>query len=894
MRKTNPKQGTPRPLGPRWATRLLHWLGHPDTREELQGDLLELYAHWVKTLGTRRANWRYALNVFRLLRPLAQSKRSGNYPIPEYQTTHLLSPIMLRNYLSISLRNLWRNRQVSSINVFGLAIGLACGLVIFLLVSYLFSFDRYHAKADRTLWVVTDIRHENVVPTDATPRPLGDVLRRDYPFVESAVRLENTYGRIIGVPDGKGGFAKKFEESRNICFTEPQFFDVFDVKWLSGNPKSALSAPNTVVLSERYAQKYFDTDNAIGQTLRFDNQADLTVTGIIKNPPSNTKLRYDVLISYGTIAAMMGDGGKQAMQNWEGVTTMCFVALREGVAPQRLTDALVATGKKHLTTREAKLLNFHALPLSDLNHNPQYGGTAPRPILYALIIVGLFLVIATCINFINISTAYALKRSKEVGVRKAMGSTRMQLIGQFLIETTLVTLTAVVVAILFAYLALPLLNNALAILGTDLSVIDLVKPGSLLWFGSLILGVILLAGFYPSLVLSRFNPVAALRGRLTAKQVGSISVRRGLVIVQFFITQLFIIGLIVMMAQVRYLQKKDLGFYKEAILTVPVPTNDPVRQQTLRNQLQALPGVEQVTLAAEPPASRHRDLVSFTFDTHTQPEKFPIRAKIGDMNYVPLFKLKLLAGHNFSTNDTTSYEALVNATLVKQLGLSSPTDVLGKQLTIWGQNRVIVGVVNDFNTDELYATIPPTTLINYHLENNMAAVKLNPADLSATASAVEASWNKLFPEYVYKATFVDEMLDQFYLKERILLGLIQVFSLIAILIGCLGLYALVSFMSESKTKEIGIRKVMGATVNEVLWLFGREFSKLMLIGFALAAPLGWFLMRGWLNGYAYHIDFGGWIFALALGLIVVITLLTVSYQSLKAAIMNPAKSLRSE
>ncbi|MCY7360358.1 MAG: ABC transporter permease, partial [Rudanella sp.] len=377
---------------------------------------------------------------------------------------------MLRNYLSISLRNLWRNRQVSLINVFGLATGLACGIVIFLLVSYLFSFDRYHAKADRTFWIVTDIRHEHVMPTDATPRPLGDVLRRKYPFVESAVRLENIFGRIVSVPNGNGGFTKKFEESRNICFTEPQFVDVFDVKWLAGNAKTALSAPNTVVLSERYARKYFDTENAIGRVLHFDNQSNLTVTGIIKNPPSNTKLRYDVLISYSTVPTLMGDGGKRAMQNWEGVTTMCFVALREGVSPLRLTDALLATGRKYLTTKEAKLLDFHALPLADLNHNPQYGGTAPRPILYALILIGLFLVIAACINFVNVATAYALKRSKEVGVRKVMGSTRFQLIGQFLTETTLITLTAVAVSVLLAHLSLPMLNNALAVLGSDISV----------------------------------------------------------------------------------------------------------------------------------------------------------------------------------------------------------------------------------------------------------------------------------------------------------------------------------------------------------------------------------------------------------------------------------------
>ncbi|WP_018619043.1 ABC transporter permease [Spirosoma luteum] len=871
---------------PRWADRLLEWVVAPHLLEEVQGDLHERFYQRVRTVGPDEARRRFIWEALGFLRPFAVKHKLDHTPT---------SPaFMLRNHLIISLRNLWRNRQVNAINGVGLAVGLACGIVIFLLVSYLFSFDRYHAKADQTYWIVTDIRHDNVIPTDATPRPLGDVLRRDYPFVENAVRLENSFERIVSVPNGKGSFAKKFEESRNICFTEPQFFQIFDVKWLRGNPRTALSSPNTVVLSERYARKYFDTDEAIGRVLRLDNQTDLTVTGIIKNPPSNTKLRYDVLIAYSTVPALIGAGGKQAMQNWEAVTTMCFVTLREGVAPQRLTDALIATGKKHLTTQDAKRLDFHALPLADLNHNPQYGGTAPRPILYALIIVGLFLVIAACINFINVTTAYALKRSKEVGVRKAMGSTRMQLIGQFLTETTLIIVAAVCMGLVFAHFCLPILNTALAVLGADIAITDLANARSLTWFAGLTVGVILLAGFYPSLVLSRFNPITALRGQLTTKELGSISVRRGLVVVQFFITQLFIIGLIVMMSQVQYMHQKDLGFYKGAVLMVPVPTNDPLRQQTLRNQLQALPGIDQVALGAEAPASRQRDPVPFTFDTHAEPENFPTRVKIGDMNYVPLFGLKLLAGHNFRSNDTTSNEALVNEKMVKQLGFRSPDAILGKQLTIWGQRKVIVGVLKDFHTDELYSAISPTTFINYHSENNIAAIKLNPADLPATTKAVETLWNTLFPEYVYKAYFLDEMLDQFYLKEHILLGLIQVFSLIAILIGCLGLYGLVSFIAESKTKEIGIRKVMGATQNQVLWLFGREFVRLLLLGFVLAAPIGWLLMRGWLNGFAYHVSFGWWIFAVALGATVLITILTVSYQSMKAALMNPATSLRSE
>ncbi|RRB11912.1 FtsX-like permease family protein [Larkinella knui] len=799
---------------------------------------------------------------------------------------------MLGNYLKISLRNLWRNRLSSVISTVGLSVGLASGLTIFLLVNWLFSFDRYHTKADRTYWIVTDIRHDNLVPSDATPRPLGDVLRRDYPFVETAVRLELAFRKIIGTPDGKGGLAKKFEESRNIGFVEPQFFEVFDVKWAKGNPKTALTAPNTVVLSERYARKYFDDADPIGRTLRFDNQTNLTVTGLIKNPPSNTKLPLEVLVSYATLPGLTGDS--HFLQQWGGPNTLCFVALREGASAAQLARAFAAIRRKYLAAPEAKRFDFRALPLSDLNHNPQYGGHAPRPILYALIIVGLFLVMAACINFINVATARAIKRSKEVGVRKAIGSTRGQLIGQFLTETTLVVLAAVGLALLLTQLNLPLLNTALAKLNADLSVLDVFRPGSLLWFSGLVLGVILLAGFYPSVVLSQFNPVAALRGRMTTQQVGGVSVRRGLVVGQFFITQLFVIGAIVVTRQVRHMQQADLGFNKESVLTVPVPTTNPGQQQTLREQLAQIPGVEQVALAGDPPASYRRPPVPFTYDRHPEPEKFPVTVKTGDKDYVSLFKLKLIAGRNFQTNDSTNNEALVNQAMISQLGLHSPGEILGKRLAVFGSDKTVVGVVSDFQVGKLHGRIPPTALLNRPADFAMAALKLTPATLTTTVQAVEDVWNQQFPQSVFRAAFVDDLVNEFYLTERILLGLIQVFSLVAILMGCLGVYGLVAFMAESKTKEIGVRKVLGATSAQLLWLFGREFGKLVLLGFLVAAPLGWWLMNTWLQGYEYRIELSWWIFALAALLTAGITLLTVSYESVKAALTNPVKSLRSE
>ncbi len=875
--------------GPRWADWLLEWFCSPYLLEEVQGDLHERFLRDVERLGVEKARQRYARNALGFV-----IHRPGR-PIMVWSQTPKPEPAaMLRNFVKISLRNLWRNRRVSAISMAGLAIGLAGGITLFLLVTYLFSFDRYHAKADRSYWIVTDEHHDNVRPTDATPRPLGEVLRRDYPFVESAVRLDNIFRRVISVPDGKGRYLKKFEESRNICFTEPQFFQIFDTEWLDGNRKTALSTPNTVVLSERYAQKYFGNVNPIGRVLRFDNKVNLTVTGLIKNFPSNTKLRYDALISYATVPGWLGEFGNREMQFWGGISSMCFLTLREGTPVDRLLNVFPAIEKKYLSAQEAKTFEFHAIPLGELDHDPQHGGRSPRPILYALILVGLAIVLAACINFVNLATAQALKRSKEVGVRKTMGSSRRQLIGQFLTETALIVVGAGFMALLLVQLGLPMLNTSLSVLGADLSLLDLLKPDAVGWLAGLLLGVILLAGLYPSLIVARFNPVAALRGRLTTQQVGSVNVRRGLVVMQFFITQLFLIGVIVMMGQLRYMKQADLGFAKEAILTVPLPTSNFLRQQTLLESLEAVPGVDQVALGADPPAANRIMGGPFTFGSGTGLKKFEGRVKVGDVNYAGVYGLKLLAGRNFRSNDTTQQEALVNETMLKQLGLPGPSALLGKQINIWGKNKTIVGVVRNFHTEGLRATIQPTAILNDYHDNHIASLKINPANLPAAMKAIEAVWNAQFPESVYSAVFADDMLAEFYITERILLGLAQVFSVPAILIGCLGLYGLVSFMAEARTKEIGVRKVLGAHSGQLLWLFGREFSRLIVIGFLLAAPIGWFLMRGWLQSYAYHINLSWWVFALTLLVAVVVTVLTISYESLKATLINPAKSLRTE
>ncbi|MGM9506684.1 ABC transporter permease [Larkinella sp. GY13] len=799
---------------------------------------------------------------------------------------------MLKNYFKVAFRTLLRHRTYSLLNVIGLAVGLACGILIFLVVGFQLGFDAYHQKADQIYRVVTELTHETTTYSRGTPKALAGVLRRDYPFVETAARIKRMRSNLLSIPRADGGFLRKFQEERTVSFADPDLFEVFDFQWKTGTPKNALTAPNSVVLTEKYVRKYFGDANPIGRTLRLDNRLNLTVTGVLSDHPVATNLSDEVYISYSTVAGL----DAQSLQNWDDLNSeeMTYVTLPENTPVSQLDAVFPDIVRKYYTGENAKIYQFHAQPLSDIHFDTKYGGRMDTKLLYALGIVGVFLVLAACINFVNLATAQALRRSKEVGVRKALGSTRGQLFRQFMTETALITLAAVALALALAQTGLPLVNQAMAIFNANFSLTDLLQPKSLMLFLLLIGCVIGLAGFYPSLIVSGFNPIAALRRKMTTEQVGGISVRRGLVVVQFFITQLFVISVIVIMSQLRYVRTIDLGFTKETVLTIPVPTPDPLKQETLRNRLRQIGAIQDVAFGNAPPASSMINESSFTFDNRAEPEKFETRTKIGDKNYVPLFGLKLLAGRNFLTSDTVAKEIIVNEMMVKRLGLTSPDAILGKRINVLGTDRMVVGVVNDFHVNSLRMAVTPTVIFKDFTENRMAALKVSPAHLAETLKQVEKTWNGLFPELVFHYQFMDEIMDRFYTAETIMLGFAQVFSLIAILIGCLGLYGLVSFMAESKTKEIGVRKVLGASVGQILWLFGREFGRLVLLGFAVAAPLGWWLMSTWLQDYTYRIQMEWWVFG-ATGLLAsLITLATVSVQSAKAALMNPVTSLRSE
>ena len=806
---------------------------------------------------------------------------------------------MVIHYLTVAKRQLWQHRHVHLTSLLGLSLGLASGLIIFLVVDYMFSFDRYHPHGERSYWVVTDVIGETTMPTDAAPRPLADVLRRNYAFVETATRLETFYGRTLSVPNGKSGWLKKFAEARTVCFAEPEYFDLFGVEWVSGNHKTALVAPNTIVLSERYARKYFDTAPALGRTLRLDNKVDLTVTGIVKDPPANTQMRFDAFVSYTTIPVLEGSNALTD-SDWQGLQAMCFVRLRPGADPDHLRRALPQIRRQYLPIQEVAHYAYHGLPLSELNH--QRSGEAPRPFLYALIGVGVLLVLAGCINFINLATARALKRAREVGVRKVMGSTQGQLISQFMAETALLVIGAMLMALLITQLSLPLVNRTLAasieMLRPTLSIVDVVKPRAVGWFISLFVGVTLLSGLYPAFVLARFTPAKALSGQSSQRLTGKFTLRQGLIGSQFVLMQGFILAVLVISAQLRHMQRTTWGFQYESILTIFLPQQGPVpvlTLSTLRQQWGQIPGVEQVTFGSDPPASAYNRPSPFSYHTTTQPEAFETRVRAIDAQYLSVFDISLVAGRTVrAISDTTSHDALVNETMVKRLGVSSSTAILGKRIRVKGRDRTIIGVVKDFRSGDLHQPILPLTLINDLPHSRVAMLRLSPTAPGQTRQAIQRVWDTVLPDQVYRAQDLVDLMAGFTATERLLAGLVQAFAWVAIGLSSLGLYGLVTFLSEAKAKEMSVRRVLGARTSQLLWLLGREFGKLLGLGFLVAVPLGVWGLSGWLQQYTDRISINGWLLAATLILTSLITALTIARQALKAVYANPIQALQGE
>ncbi len=801
---------------------------------------------------------------------------------------------MLKNHLKTAWQNLRSHKSYVAINTIGLAVGIGASLLIFLLIQYETSFDNFHKNKERIYRVVGATKTRNGMSySKGSAFPVAEALRTDYPQLEHVARIFGRDNQQITLLNDKANAPeKKFKE--NVFFAEPEFFDIFNFPFLAGDSKTALSEVNTAVITQETAEKYFgDWHEAIGKFIMYDNDKNKVckVTGVLKNIPANTDFPLQVVLSFKT---SQGEDGSTDWSIQDG-SLNTYVVLPKNMSSRQFDNNLKTFVKKYTPTEYANH-GYILQPLGNIHYQSEFGtyrgSTFSKVLITALSLIGIFLLIIACINFINLATAQAVNRSKEVGIRKVLGSSKKQLIIQFLSETFLITLGSVVIAIVFAFIALPVLNNLLQIsLG--------MQPGFTLiaFLFSIIIIVTFLSGFYPAIVLSGFNPIKVLKSKFTSKTAGGLSMRRVLVVFQFTVAQTLIIGTLIVVSQMNFFQNASMGFDKDAIVMVPT-ANDSARQfksDALKTQLLQLAGVKNVSLSTFSPMDNAGWDGDFRFDNATKKSDFNPDFKWADADYFKTYNIQFIAGRPYYPADSVN-GFVVNELMVKKLGFKNPEDILGKKINIFNGNIIapVVGVVKDFNGNSMKKELKPIALGSWKLVYRVFNIKIQPQQAKQTLEAIEKLWNKTYPDFVYEYQFLDEKIASFYKQENQLSQLFKIFAGIAIFISCLGLYGFVSFMAEQRTKEVGIRKVLGASVSGIVYLFSKEFALLIGVAFLIATPLAYFIMHKWLQHFAYRIDIGVGIFLLTILISEVIAWLTVARRAIKAAIANPVNSLRSE
>ena len=800
---------------------------------------------------------------------------------------------MLKTYFTIAWRNLRRNRSFAVTTIFGLSLGIASAILIFTVISYHLSFDNFHANTDRIYRVVSEFHFDNTQFQEGVPQPLGKAFRNDFAFAETTARVRVYHDVTVSVTDAAE--VKKFREIDVAAFAEPAFFDLFNFPLLKGNKKAILTKPHTAIITEKMAKKYFGEEEAIGKIIRvnsFNKSVDFSVNGIVKDIPANTDRKQQIYLCYDNLKDYNKYYASDSSWGSTSDDMNFFVRLKPGITKSIVEGAFPALVKKYLDAEDAKVTRFKLQPVSNIHFNPDFGGAVNKKYLWALASVGLFLIITACVNFINMAITQAMNRSKEIGVRKVLGSLRLQLFLQFLVETVIITLVAGLLAYGMATIALPYINELFKEELTTALLQQWQLPVFLVLLG---IFVVFMAGSYPGLVLSRLRPVVALKGKLSSKSFGGISLRKALTIVQFAICQALITGMIIISGQMNYSTTSDLGFRKDAVVVLPLPMNNKTKMNTLRLRMKEVAGVEKITLCRNAPASRSNSFTGVRFENQAKEQAWEINLKEADEQYISTFDLKLAAGRNFFPSDSVR-EFLVNETVVKKLGFTSAQDIIGKTLRLNGGTIVapITGVVKDFYNKSFHEAKQPIVIMPDYKQFRNCAVRINQQHTQTTLASLEKIWNETYPDHVYSYRFLDESIADFYKFESIMLRLVQIFAGIAILIACMGLYGLVSFMAVQKTKEIGIRKVFGAGTWNILWLFGKQFTKLVLIAFVIAAPLAWLVMHRWLQDFVYRMQISPWIFVVVIAFTFIVAMLAIGYTSLRAAVANPVKSLRAE
>ncbi len=808
---------------------------------------------------------------------------------------------MLKNYFIVALRNVKRNKGFFALNFVGLYISVVVCVLIALIILHETSFDK---RDDSSLSIYRIVNHTTSATgttySGVTQYPLATALRAAMPGQQLISQIHYQGDDIISFDD------KKFKEP-NVVFADSVFPKLFALNVKRGSIKRALAEPGYAILTEKTAQKYFGDNDAVGKRIKLDAFLDLEVAAVIANAPANSHLQYNMLVSYRSLDPRF-IGGFPLDQWGLNANGYTYIGLSGDNKVTNTETILAGIAAKYVNTDKATSRAHYKLqPLADIHFNQLYPKnpyyTINYTYLYLLAAIGLFLILAACINYTNLSTALAIKKSKEVGVRKTMGATRAHLINQFLSETFLVTALVIAAAALSVRPLLPYLNTFL----------DKNIPTNWLTYktaGFLVclwLAISLLAGVYPAFVLSGFNPIAALKSKISSPKASVVNLRRGLVVFQFLTAQMLIICAIVVARQMAFMQSTPLGFNKGQVLDISLPENKPEQLQALRSQLMNIPGISSVSLSLGAPVSDNNANTGFNLREKYALNQLDVAIKSADKNYIQTYGLQLAAGRWFTDNDELKiaatvpdslkqYAMVLNETAVKSLGFSNPQDVLGKYIT-FGFNDIsapVIGVVKDYHIASLHEAVKPVIMIQMPFFYFNAGIKFNNGYTTAMLKSIEKAWTTVYPNSLFETNFLDEHVASLYKDEKRTEQLFNIFTFLSIVINVLGLVGLLSFMIEQKTKEVGIRKVLGASVADISFILSKDFLRLIIIAFLVAAPLAGYLMNRWLQNFAYRTSISWWVFAVSALAALVVTCAAVGFQTIKAALANPVKALRSE
>ncbi len=808
---------------------------------------------------------------------------------------------MLKNYFKIAWRNLQKKKVYSVINILGLGVGMACCLLIFMFVQDELSYDNYHEKGDR----IYRVTHGSSSPegvtegSEAEPfwvwgnAPVGPALKQEFPEIEKIVQFSGRSDLLLS-------YGETTQQEDGVFFMDSTVFDVFSWELIEGNPKTALVAPFSIVLTESTAKKYFGDEDALGKTLKGSesagraNAGDYTVTGVMKDVPGNSHFKFNALLSLSTFK----QSRPEIFDDWGYVDTYTYLLVNEQFGQAAFHAKIPDFIQRGNTDSEEFGYTIRLEPLKDVylrtTADRQPGETGSLSNIYVFSMIGLFILIIAMINFMNLSTARSMERAKEVGIRKSIGADRKSLIFQFLGESLIIVFLAALVAILFVSVSLPMMND---LTGKVFDLAQVVNWQTVPFFLGIMLLVGLLAGSYPAFVLSSFQPVMILKG-INKSSAKGVFLRKGLVIFQFSLSIALIAGTMIVYSQMGHLLDKEMGFDKEQMLVLDYNYDEQVNfmSSALKTEMENLPSVTSAAFSRSVPGSYFPNAYTTIESANGElvGEAQPI-FQVG-IDFVNHYNLELVAGRSYSRDyPSDSSSALVlNEAAARQYGYSNPADIIGKKFDQWGRSGEVIGVVKDFNYISLHRTIEPLTLPFEPYASRYLSLKITGEDLPATLSQVEEIWKKLAPQRPFLYSFLDEDFNTQYQSDFRFRKIFTTFSVLAILIACLGLLGLATYTAEQRTKEIGIRKVLGADIGSIVGLLSKDFIKLVLVAIVVATPLSWFAMNKWLEGFAYQVPIHWWIFGIAGLLSIVVALFTISFQSIKAALMNPVNSLKSE